>query len=172
VRLARAYAIPNLHPDYACMKAPGVITLVVLPYLPLGRPLPCPGLLQAVRAYLSSRRVLGTRIVVVGPRYVTVSVRARLQASNGVALEDVQRRATEALNTFLHPLAGGPDGTGWPFGRDVYRSEILQVLDETPGVDHVLSLELVGEDGVEQCGNFCLGPLGLIDAGEHRIEVV
>jgi hypothetical protein len=172
LRLARAHAIPNVHPDYPCMKAPGVITLVVLPYLPLNRPVPCPGLLQAVRSYLTSRRVIGTRIVVVGPRYVTVSVRARLQARGGVAPEDVQSRAIEALNTFLHPLVGGPDGDGWPFGRDVYRSEILQVLDEVPGADHVLSLELVDEDGQPQCSNFCLGPLGLVDAGEHRIEVV
>ena len=52
-----------------------------------------------------------------------------------------------ALDVFLDPLKGGPTGRGWPFGRDVYRSEILEVIDRTPGVDHVEDLELVAAAG-------------------------
>ena len=52
----------------------------------------------------------------------------------------------------------------------VVRSEVLQVIDAVPGVDHVLDLELVDEDGAS-CGNLCLGPAGLVVSGVHRIEV-
>jgi hypothetical protein len=171
VRLARVTAIPNVHPAYPCMQAPGVVTVIVLPYLPAGQPQPSPGLIQSVRAYLSPRRVLGTRVVVVGPRYTEVSVRASVQASNGVNLTEVRDRVDAALDRFFDPLVGGPNGDGWPFGRDIYRTEVLQVIDETPGVEHVLSLELVDGDGEPGCGNLCIGPLSLVAAGEHEIEV-
>jgi hypothetical protein len=77
----------------------------------------------------------------------------------------------DALDRFFHPLAGGPEGTGWPFGRDVYRSEVLQVIDEVPGVANVLALELVGDPCDPTCGNLCLGPTGLVAAGPHEVDV-
>src|SRR5262249_46863965 len=40
------------------------------------------------------------------------------------------------LQTFLDPIVGR-DGTGWPFGRNVYVSEIYRLLDTLPGVDFV-----------------------------------
>ena len=36
------------------------------------------------------------------------------------------------FDQFLHPLVGGPGRDGWPAGRDVYRSEILQVISQSP----------------------------------------
>jgi hypothetical protein len=81
-------------------------------------------------------------------------------------------RLGEALDRFFHPLRGGPDGDGWPVGRDVYRAEVLQVLDETDGSDHVLALELVDGRGNASCGNLCLPPTALVAAGPHEIEVV
>jgi hypothetical protein len=75
------------------------------------------------------------------------------------------------LNAFLDPLTGGPDGLGWPFGRDVYRSEILQVIGAVPGVDHVIRLTLKTDQGEPQCDNLCVGPMGLVTAGPHIILV-
>ena len=172
VRSARVAARANLHPGFPCYTAPGVITVIVLPTLPAGRPAPSSGLRQAVAAYLNRRRVLGTRVEVVGPIYREVGVRATVRARAGVNLADLQQRIVTNLNLFFDPLTGGPEGDGWPFGRDVYRSEVLQVVDETPGVDHVLSLDLLAEGCDPQCGNVCLGPLGLVAAGKHEIEVV
>lgn len=171
VRLARVAAIANVHPAYPCMKAPGIVTVIVLPGLPEGRPQPSAGLLGAVRAYLAPRRVLGTRLIVTGPRYAEVSVRAQVQAGVGVSLTAVRDRIVAALDRFFDPLIGGPNGEGWPFGRDIYRTEVLQVIDETPGVDHILSLDLIGDCGEPGCGNLCIGPLSLVVAGQHQIEV-
>ncbi len=171
-RLARAEARANLHPNFPCLNAPGVITVIALPYLPLKRPTPSPGLLRLVNDYLARRRVIGARVMVVGPSYLELAVRAKVVARSGVNKAELRRRVADSLDRFFHPLIGGPAGKGWPFGRDVFRSEVLQVIDETEGVDHALSLELIAGDGAPQCGNVCLAPMELVAAGAHQIEVV
>ena len=68
---------------------------------------------------------------------------ATVTARRGADPDRVRSSVLTRLQTFLDPLIGGPAGLGWPFGRDVYRAEILQQLDIVPGVDHVDTLELV-----------------------------
>lgn len=174
VDVARATAWANVHPRFPCLQAPGMITLVVLPNMPVTRPTPSPALLASVAAYVNRRRIIGSRIEVVGPTYLEVAVRAQVRALAGASKAALSQKITDALNAFLHPLTGGPEGTGWPFGRDVYRGEILQVIDGVPGVDYVASLELL-TDGCEcgpQCGNVCLAPTWLVAAGKHEMEVL
>jgi hypothetical protein len=126
---------------------------------------------RVIAAYLAAHRLVGTRVEVTGPEYTTISVRASISPTRVASRRELAARVARALDAFLHPLHGGPDGNGWPFGRDVVRSEILQVIDGVPGVDHVLNLELVDLHGVS-CGNVCVGPLGLVAAGRHEITVV
>jgi hypothetical protein len=170
--VTRARAWAGLDADYPCLQAPGAVTVIVVPELPAGRPAPTPGLLQAVRAYLERRRVLGTRLVVVGPEYLEVTVRATVQSKRRAGRERVAAEIVAALDSFLDPLSGGPDSLGWPFGRDVYRAEILQVIDNVSGVDHVLDLELIPGKGEAQCHNLCVGATWLVTPGSHEIEVV
>ena len=144
----------------------------VLPAMPGPRPTPSQGLLGQIAARIERRRIIGTRVFVTAPRYLDVSVRASVRAFPNVSQARLIEDVSNAINEFLHPLRGGPDGTGWPFGRDVYRSEIMQVIDGTPGVDYVASLELVGPEGTPQCGNLCLQATWLVAAGPHKIEVL
>jgi hypothetical protein len=115
---------------------------------------------------------LGTRVEVVGPIYIEVTVRVTVRARPGVSGGKLQQRVRDAIDAFFDPLTGGPDGSGWPFGRDVYRSEVLQVIDETPGIDHVLSLAFVAVGQGPVCGNLCVPQAGLVAAGPHEIEVL
>ena len=172
LRVARAIARPNLYPGLECVSAPGVLSVIVLPSLPLERPTPVGGFVDRIAARLESRRILGTRVVVTGPRYLELSVTAQVKAFDGVDAKRLAAQVAQALDAFFNPVSGGPDGTGWPLGRDVYRSEVMQVIDETPGVDHVLSLDLVAQGCAPECGNVCLRPTWLVAAGAHRIEVV
>ena len=116
------------------MKAapPGALaeltTVIILPYLPSGHPSPSSCLKQGVAKYLRRRRVIGTRVEVVGPTYLEVAVNATVQAAGKVSKTALQQRIIDAINNFFDPLVGGPDGTGWPFGRDVYHAEIMQVI--------------------------------------------
>jgi hypothetical protein len=121
---------------------------------------------------LQRRRVIGTRVEVVGPTYLEVAVRARVRALAGVGKGNLQQRIVAALNEFFDPLRGGPARTGWPFGRDVFRSEVMQVIDSVSGVDHVVSLALIAGGCETECSNVCLAPTWLVAAGEHHIEVV
>jgi predicted phage baseplate assembly protein len=171
-RIARVTAIANLHPDFPCYKAPGVVTVIVLPYLPQGAPMPTAGLLRAVAAYLRPRRVIGTRVEVIGPTYRTVAVQATVQSQTGSSRTALQQAIVAALDSFLDPLIGGAEGSGWPFGRDVYRSEIMKVIDSVPGVDYIASLALIADGGQAQCGNVCLGPTWLVQAGTHEVTVL
>jgi hypothetical protein len=169
--IARAAALANQHPGFPCYSAPGFITLVVVPHLPLGRPVPTPGLLSAVSAYLHPRHVIGTRIVVTGPEYVEVGIIAEVKAFTGQSKVAIASAVEAALRKFLDPLLGGPDREGWPLGRDVYVSEVVEVMVAVPGVDHALNLQLVVPGCEPQCGNLCLGPLALTVSGRHQIKV-
>jgi Baseplate J-like protein len=171
-RIARVSARANLHPDFPCYKAPGMITVIILPFLPAGKPVPTRGLIRAVSTYLRPRRVIGTRVEVVGPTYLEVAVNAVVQSQRGADKTALQQRLLAALNAFLDPLKGGPDGAGWPFGRDVYRAEILRILSEVDGVDYVFSHELVPGHGPAQCGNICLAPTWLVVSGAHQVQVL
>lgn len=170
--IARVKAIADLHPDFPCFKAPGMITVIVLPYLPKGSPMPTPGLLNAVERWLRPRRVIGTRVAVTGPTYLNVAVQATVQSVTGASKTAVQQAIIAAVNKFFDPLTGGPDGTGWPFGRQVYRAEMMKIIDSVAGVDFISALALVADGGQPQCGNVCLGPTWLVQAGTHQITVL
>lgn len=172
VTLARAWAQANRHPGFDCISAEGVVTVVILPELPKDRPMPTGTTIQAVRAYLSRRRILGTRVEVVGPRYVEVTVCAKVVALDHTDPAAVRRRSVDALRQFFDPLHGGPKKTGWPFGRDVYRSEVMAVIDGVEGVDHVETLEIARNGECPTCGNLCLAAIELVASGNHQIEVL
>ena len=171
VRLARAEARANVYPALPWAAAPGNITVIVLSPLPVARPSAGPGLLRLVQSYLRRRRVIGTAVHVVAPSYVRVSIRTIIARKRGASAAALPARVAAALDRFFHPLRGGDDGAGWPFGRDVYRAEVLQVIDAVEGVEHVVSLELVPEGGEPTCGNLCIGPFGLVDSGPHDVTV-
>jgi len=128
-------------------------------------------LLDAIKRYLDRRRIVGTRLEVVAPQYLEVSVYARVQTRPHIDAVRVRTQIHEALDAFLDPRSGGPAGLGWPFGRDVYRSEILQVIDGVPGVDHVLDLTLSASGGEPQCGNLAVCPTWLVAPLVYQIEI-
>ncbi|MEV0390290.1 baseplate J/gp47 family protein [Nonomuraea sp. NPDC050643] len=163
VRLARVVALAGVHPSLPCVPAPGVITVVLVPYLPAGRPMPSPRLLRAVARHLCGLRPLGSRFELTGPVYTELSVRARVRVLPAADPDAVRHDLLRALDAWLDPLT-------WPLGRDVYRTEALTVLDQVPGVDRVSGVELLA-GGEPACGNLRVGPLGLVTAGEHTIEV-
>ena len=55
----------------------------------------------------------------------------------------VAATATAALRSYLHPVTGGPAGTGWPFGRPVRLSDVAALLERLEDLDHVAELVLM-----------------------------
>jgi predicted phage baseplate assembly protein len=103
-------------------------------------------LLTTVAEYLDERRMLGTRLIVEPPFYQRVTVEAKVRLNPRAEAERVRTEALETVYRFLHPLAGGPDGTGWPFGRTVAAGEILARICRVAGVDQVDEVRLYRYD--------------------------
>ncbi|HEX7525615.1 MAG TPA: baseplate J/gp47 family protein, partial [Gaiellaceae bacterium] len=169
-RVARARAFGGVDGRYPGLVAPGTVTVAVVAGVPRRAPVPTQELLDAIAAFLRRRKTLGTRLVVVGPTYVEVAVDATLVVGAGADPARVQADAVAKLVGYLDPITGGPAGRGWPFGRDVYRSEMLQLLDGVDGVDHVSALDL-RDPGGASCGNVCIPSTGLPVSGTHTIAV-
>ncbi|MFI1379217.1 hypothetical protein [Embleya sp. NPDC020886] len=169
-RIARVRAFAETDPRLPGLVAAGCVSVVVLPTLPRGRPEPTAGLLRVVRRHLAGLRTTGTRLFVTGPRYVVVSAEVSVALLPGADPGATTAAVRAALDTFLHPITGGPHGTGWPFGRDVHRSEVLRVLDEAPGVDHVTALALRADDGPPGCAGLCVPPTALVVPGTHTVR--
>lgn len=107
-----------------------------------GAPLPDARLLSDVSAYLDPRRLITVREAVVPPVYVPIQAEIVLAARPDARVEQLRTRVVQALEGYLDPLTGGPDGEGWPFGRDVYVSELYRLLEKVPGIDHVPDITL------------------------------
>jgi uncharacterized phage protein gp47/JayE len=170
--ISRARAWSDTDPAFPGIHATGVVTVVILPAMPIAEPEPSPGLMAAVERYLDRRRVICTRIEVAAPKYVVITVTASVQATIGANLAAVQSAVLSALRNFFDPLTGGPAGLGWPFGRSVIRAEILRLIANVPGVDHVNSMTIAADSGTPQCGDIPLCPAFLVSSGAHQIQVV
>lgn len=150
-RILRARCVAEvdleLQPD-GLEPAPGHVSLIVVPAGAAAEAPPPQELLDGLEAWLDERRLLTTRLHVVGPRYAAVRLaRATLNIHEDARADQVGAEAVDALRDRFHPLRGGDDGKGWPFGRDVYLSEIYELLDSIPGVDYVEGVELDAEEG-------------------------
>jgi len=175
LRVARAKALPLFDPDRPDEEIPARVTVVVVPFSETAKPVPSPGFLETVCRHLDGHRLITTDLEILGPTYVEISVRATLSPHPGYSGATIEEQALDALDHFLDPLRGGPDGTGWPFGGPVHPSEIYQVLEGVPGVDCVETLALTASGpGVASAadGGFTLPPLALVCPGEHDLDVL
>ena len=132
--------------------------------------------LQRVAAYLDERRVLGTRLIVEPPRYRGVTVVAHLRGRPGADTNRVRTQALAALNQYLHPLVGGPERDGWPFGRPVQVGELNSVLQAVSGVELVDELRLYPADPITgerdmQVQRLDLPANALVYSFHHQIRV-
>ncbi|MDO8352092.1 MAG: baseplate J/gp47 family protein, partial [Aestuariivirga sp.] len=105
-----------------------------------------PELVEEVRAFLDERRLLGTQLVVDGPAYVGVSVEASIVVQRHHSGEQVRNAVADRIRHYLDPLLGGPNGTGWPFGRDLYLSEMQSVVQAVQGVEYAQDVTLYQVD--------------------------
>jgi hypothetical protein len=82
------------------------------------------------------------RLVIVGPKYLRVTVHAEVAPDPGAATGNLEANVVGALTRFLHPLTGGELGTGWSFGRKPHASDLYAVIEAVAGVGYVRLLKL------------------------------
>ena len=171
-------------PSDAGRVAPGQIYVLVVPHVlnPPGYLDPVElelkeGDVQILSNYLDDRRLLTTRLDIRAPAYRWVSVKAMLRAAPGVPQSDVETAVLERLYRFLNPLTGGPDGKGWPFGRDLYISDVYQCLQGMPDVLFIRGVEMyAAEPGGQRQGRATelmeIVAHGVVASGLHEVEFI
>jgi len=142
--LARAKCVPD-------RTNRGAVTLVLVPRSEtregdlIRRLLPSNEILRYVKRYLDERKLVGTVLNVIKPRYKDLSLRVVLLRRTVGTSDRLRRDIETKLRRFLHPLLGGRDGRGWEFGRPVLKSDLVHHVEEVPGVEGVEGLEIRDE---------------------------
>jgi len=117
---------------------------------------------ERILAHLDQYRLLTTTLRVREPNYLGVRATVQVVASQYTPPEVVRSRVEQSLRQLISPLVLGrgvlgpsgdsrdgdftdilgADWQGWPFGRDLYVSEVFSLLQQVPGVKHVLDVRL------------------------------
>jgi cobalamin biosynthesis Mg chelatase CobN len=95
--------------------------------------------------YLDDRRILTTRHHVVGPTYVPISADIQVVRRHDALDEELRDRIVQAIEDFLSPLPNNSNPQGWPFGRNVYVSELYELLEQVEGIDYIPDILLTSE---------------------------
>ena len=126
----------------------GAVTLVVLPKSDHETPQPSNHQLRAVCQWLEPRRLVTTELHVTGPKYASIlDLKANIQVFENFDLSDVTSRVYESLLSFLNPITGGKDGSGWPFGEDIYHADVYDVILAVEGVRRASHLAFSIKEG-------------------------
>jgi predicted phage baseplate assembly protein len=139
--------------------------------------LPSGETLARIAARLDEVRVIGAQVIVQPPLYRGVTVVARLIARPRVSLGRVRDQALDELYRYLNPLpVGGPDGTGWPFGRPVQTGDIFGLLQRVRGVELVEDVRLFSADPVsgsrgQEVSRVDVAAHSLVFSFDHQIRV-
>jgi predicted phage baseplate assembly protein len=164
--------------------APGQVYVLIIPrarkpegYLSPEALQPEEADINRLTAFLDERRLLTTRLFVRGPAYRWVAARARLRANPDVPQTAVEAEILARLYRFLNPLTGGAKGEGWPFGRELFLSDVYQSLQGVPGVQFVRSVELFmtgpgGGPTGDPVETVEVVAHGVIASGVHEVEFV
>jgi hypothetical protein len=136
--VTRAQCVPrrNLDAGNEALRldpAPGHVSIVILPSDPTAD---AAALCSVVSSALEPARMLTTRLHVVPPTWVPIATRITVARRPDSPPDLLQGRITKRLADWLSAWTGGT-GNGWPFGRNVYVSELNAVLEAIDGVDYV-----------------------------------
>ncbi|WP_406103414.1 putative baseplate assembly protein [Streptomyces sp. NBC_01003] len=170
-----------------CLPAaddPGAVRVLVVPdavadegdRLRFEQLIPSDQVLATITEALDERRLIGTRLVVEPPVYQGVTVVARLSVPAGEDADRVRDAALAALFRHLNPLHGGPDGTGWPFGRPVQYGEVFGVIQRAVGDVLVEDIRLFAADPItgrrgSPADRIDIGAGTLVFSYQHQVVV-
>lgn len=177
--IARVRCIPA-----ATAEDAGHVTVCIVPAAARDRDvvrfedlLPTEATLAAIARRLEDGRIIGSVVHVEPPSYQGITVVARLRAGPRADADRVRADAVAALHQYFDPLVGGPDGTGWPWGRPAQAGDAFGVLQGIHGVDVVEDVRLFGANPVtgergEATARLELAANSLVFSYEHQVRVV
>jgi hypothetical protein len=168
--------------------APGHVTVVTIPNQqvqnlrdPL-RPNTSLGLLEDIERFLRKRLSCFVTLHVKNPEFEEVLVGCRVRLREGLDKTFYETKLREAITRFLSPWAF-PGGGHPSFGGKIYKSVLINFVEEQPYVDYVTDFQLfhVFVDGVGQGqknerneveGSKAVSILVSVPAGQHSVQVI
>ncbi|VVB94570.1 Uncharacterised protein [uncultured archaeon] len=145
-KVARVKCLPTTDPGENFR--PGWITMIIVPdERENPKPIPGRGMINEIQDYIFNRTstyltTCPSQINLIGPGYIQVGVEAKVHFTSITDAKIIEGRIIDNLKRFFHPLIGGPEKEGWDFGRNVYISQVYDVIENTDGVDYVDDLVL------------------------------
>jgi predicted phage baseplate assembly protein len=161
----------------------GAVRVLIVPALPTADPrmtfdqlVPADETMERITRRLDETRLVGTRVIVEPPSYRGVTIVARLRARPRTDPTRLQQDALDALFRYYHPTLGGPDGTGWPFGRPVLAGEVFSALQAVRGTEMVEDVRIFGADPVsgergKPTERLDVEPNALVFSYDHQVLV-
>jgi hypothetical protein len=157
--------------------SPGAVALVTVPSITTGardplRPYSDRATLTAVNNHLKARISPFVRLEVVNPKLEEVHLDFRVRFKPGIAdIAFYSDRLNEALVGYLTPWAAG--GGEITFGGRLWRSRVIDFLDERPEVDFVTEVKMFHKiDITAPEGGWTPIPLEVIEATSARSILV
>jgi uncharacterized phage protein gp47/JayE len=146
--IARAKTLPLFDPAKPDEETPGVVSIIAMPK---GGGTLSMALRDAIADYLDTRRQVTAQLHVIDPEYITVDIEATVSKTEEANTSSLEDKVKSVISEFLNPEYGGDAqkavdyiegtsderGPGWEFGRDIYLSELYELMERIPGVDHV-----------------------------------
>ena len=171
--VARAHAIGGRDIRFPGAVAPGSVTVLLVSSDRGGEPpLPDAGSLEATARWLTAEVApAGIQVVTGSPRFYRVGVRVSVVVERAADVGSTVQAVLQNLQDYLHPLRGGEEGDGWPFGGVIrYQALVRMLLDRTPGLVAVSGLNLV-VDGVLQgrCEDYAIAADALLWPAGHEV---
>jgi predicted phage baseplate assembly protein len=149
--IARVRCLQANLPGEDGRPGPGQIYILIVPrlpehlsqgYVPVEQLALDPGLQRQIEAYLDDHRLLTAQLAVRTPDYKRVTVEVEVKSRAEAERRRVEQDIAVALEAFLNPFVGGLEGTGWPFGRDLYLSDLYACIQGVPGVEYIRELQM------------------------------
>jgi predicted phage baseplate assembly protein len=178
--VARAHAVAAFDARFPGASTPGVVTVFVVTPVRAGQlPIADDEALRSVAAHLSGAVApLGVEVVAAVPLFQRVGVMAELELDPDADPVESLHAASDRLDAYLHPLTGGDDGRGWPFGGPVrYGALVRAVMDGTSGGHRavrgvaVLRYSVDGRP-VQRCTDHAIAANSLVWPGTHRLSAL
>jgi hypothetical protein len=152
-----------------CYIEDGTLRIIVIPGGEEDKPIPSLTLRKTVEKHIKKRSlnlISPERVEVEKPLYTEVSITVVVVPDSMDVAVPLEKEILKRLKKFLHPLTGGPEESGWEFGRGVHISDVYALLEGIKDADHVEALELndgPGDVAVEESKTVC--------SGEHKITM-
>jgi predicted phage baseplate assembly protein len=149
--VARVHCLQASLPTPEGHPGPGRIYILVIPrlpehlaqgYVPPAQLALSDDLRRRIHAFLDGHRLLTAQLDVRPPDYRRVAVEVEVKARAATEPRRLEQAIAARLEAFLSPFVGGPEGKGWPFGRDLYLSDLYACVQGVEGVEYIKTLNM------------------------------